>query len=159
MNFSDFDFSGISIFIFLVCLGYGAGTFNEKRHYRSLRIREQQFSHVAAVTTEEAVDVRYDQRAELVVGSVVISIDYFKRIVAAIRNILGGRVTSYESLVERARREALLRMKEKAARRGYGRVINVRLETAAIGARANKKHTVGSVETIAYGTAIGEPQT
>lgn len=155
---AGFDYSGIIIFLFLLCLGYGAGTFNEKRHYRSLRAREQQFAHIVAVTAEEDVESRLCQGAELVTGSVVISIDYFKRILAVIRNIFGGRVASYESLVERSRREAILRMKETAAIRGYERVVNVRLETAAIGARANQKNNVGSVEAIAYGTAIGKRQ-
>ena len=50
-------------------------------------------------------------RTRLVQGSAVISIDYFKRMLAALRNIVGGEVKSYETLVDRARREATLRMK------------------------------------------------
>ena len=57
--------------------------------------------------------------ARLVSGSAVISVDYFKRILFSLRNIFGGNVKSYESLLERARREALLRMKELARERGY----------------------------------------
>ena len=153
-----FNFSGLIIFLFLVCLGYGAGTFNEKRHYRSLRKREEQLTDIMVVTVEEGVDYESRQRSELVTGSVVISIDYFKRLLGALRNIFGGRVVSYESLVERARREAILRMKEEAAGQGYEIVVNVRLETAAIGFRANQKQQVGSVEAIAYGTALGSSQ-
>ncbi|MCI5128213.1 MAG: hypothetical protein D3907_06860, partial [Candidatus Electrothrix sp. AUS3] len=33
---------------------------------------------------------------------------YFKRIVAGLRNIFGGNVQSYETLVDRARREAVI---------------------------------------------------
>ena len=155
---SIFDFSGLIIFFFLVCLGYGAGTINERRHYRSLQTREEQLSSLLVVTVEEGVDYQSWQRSELVTGSVVISIDYFKRVLAAIRNIFGGRVASYESLVERARREAILRMKEKAAAHGYEFVVNIRLETAAIGSRTNQKRQIGSVEAIAYGTALGDRQ-
>jgi uncharacterized protein YbjQ (UPF0145 family) len=155
---SLFNFSGLIIFLFLVCLGYGAGTFNEKRHYRSLRKREEQLADIMVMTVEEGVDYESRQRSELVTGSVVISIDYFKRLLGALRNIFGGRVVSYESLVERARREAILRMKEEAAGQGYERVVNLRLETAAIGFRANQKQQVGSVEAIAYGTALGSSQ-
>ncbi len=155
---SLFNFSGLIIFLFLVCLGYGAGTFNEKRHYRSLQKREEQLADIMVVNVEEGVDYQSRQRSELVTGSVVISIDYFKRLLAALRNIFGGRVVSYESLVERARREAILRMKEEAAEQGYELVVNLRLETAAIGFRANQKQQVGSVEAIAYGTALGSSQ-
>ena len=45
----------------------------------------------------------YDQA--LVHGNVVVSVDYFKRFVAALRNLFGGSVTSYETLIDRARRE------------------------------------------------------
>ena len=89
--------------------------------------------------------------ATLVSGSAVISIDYFKRLLASLRNIFGGTIKSYESLLDRARREALLRMRESAPDAGV--IVNVRIETASIGRRANKKG-VGCVEAIAYGTAL-----
>ena len=72
----------------------------------------------------------YDQA--LVTGSTVISVDYFKRFLAALRNLFGGRVTAYESLLDRARRESLLRMKEQAAALGASMVFNVKYETASI---------------------------
>ena len=50
----------------------------------------------------------------LVNGSTVVSNDYFKRLLAILRNIFGGRVKAYESLLDRARREAVLRMKDEA---------------------------------------------
>jgi uncharacterized protein YbjQ (UPF0145 family) len=85
---------------------------------------------------------------------VVVSIDYFKRLLAILRNIFGGRVSAYESLVDRARREAILRMKESANKSGADIVVNMRLETATIGYNANQKRHVGSIEAIDYGTAI-----
>ena len=47
------------------------------------------------------------QMTVLVAGSVVISEDYFKRIVSSLQSLFGGRLRSYESLVDRARREAV----------------------------------------------------
>ena len=79
----------------------------------------------------------------LVTGSAVISIDYFKRFLAILRNLFGGRVRSYESLVDRARREAILRMKDMAGERRADLIINFRLETSTIGRSANKKGQVG----------------
>jgi uncharacterized protein YbjQ (UPF0145 family) len=103
-----------------------------------------------AVKDAGIFDHRTDS-AMLVYGSVVISVDYFKRLLANLRNIFGGKVKSYETLIDRARREAILRMKEMA---GDARVIvNVRIETATIGRKANQKG-VGCIEAIAYGTAI-----
>ena len=144
----------LAIFLILVILGYSAGTWAEKRHYRSIHKREKELIKLAVVTAEGSFPPGRVADAALVSGSVVISIDYFKRLLAILRNIFGGRVKSYESLVDRARREAILRMKEKAQEQGAGMIINMRLETATIGRSANKKKSVGSVEAIAYGTAI-----
>lgn len=149
-----FNFSGIIVFVFLVCLGYGVGSITERRHYRSIERREEQLAGLPVLTNQTGEDHPRYREAVLVDGSVVISIDYFKRLLAVFRNIIGGRVTSYESLVERARREAILRMKEKASEHGADIVVNMRVETAAIGFRANSKQQIGSVEAIAYGTAL-----
>jgi uncharacterized protein YbjQ (UPF0145 family) len=92
----------------------------------------------------------------MVTGSVVISVDYFKRFVAGLRKLVGGRVTTYETLLDRARREAILRMKERAKDLGAYIVFNVKIETASIS--KGRKQTVGSVEVLAYGTALIAPK-
>jgi len=142
------------LFLFLLCLGYGAGTWAEKRHYASIVRRESHLLGLPVVTGSEVFASRAIEDARLVTGSVVISIDYFKRLLAILRNIFGGPVKSYESLIDRARREALLRLKEAAQTQGADIVVNLRLETAAIGRSANQKRQIGSVEAIAYGTAL-----
>lgn len=141
------------IFLVLLTLGYLAGSRAERLHYQSIQRREAELLDMPVVTWEEGVP-EGQTSATLVTGSVVISIDYFKRLMAILRNFFGGRVTAYETLVDRARREAILRMKESARELGADMVLNMRLETAAIGQSANSKRQVGSVEAIAYGTAI-----
>ena len=140
------------LFLVLMTLGYGVGTFLEKRHYRSIYRREKEFLNLPAVTLKTA-HYTPDQvaSARLVYGSAVISIDYFKKILAGLRNIFGGTVKSYESLVDRASREATLRMKAMAGDAAV--IVNVRIETASVGKQANKK-SVGCMEAVAYGTAI-----
>ena len=145
--------SDLIIFAGLVALGYFAGSWAEKKHYKSIQKREKEFIHLPAVTGKTfGVDDEAIQNATMVYGSAVISIDYFKRILAGLRNIFGGTVKSYESLIDRARREALLRMKAMAQDASI--IVNVRIETTSIGKRANKKGGVGCIEAIAYGTAI-----
>jgi uncharacterized protein YbjQ (UPF0145 family) len=92
----------------------------------------------------------------LVYGSTVVSVDYFKRFLAALRNLFGGRVTAYETLLDRARREALLRMKAQADALGAAMVFNVKYETMSISKGAAR--TIGSVEVLAYGTALIDPR-
>ena len=91
---------------------------------------------------------------QLVSGNVVISIDFFKKFVAGLRSLFGGRLQSYESLLDRARREAILRMKESALEIGAKVIINVRIETASISKSSSRNNGIGSVEVVAYGTAL-----
>ncbi|MGB5331529.1 MAG: heavy metal-binding domain-containing protein, partial [Woeseiaceae bacterium] len=61
---------------------------------------------------------------------------------------------TYEPLLERARREALLRMTESAREQGYDAIFNVRLETSRLAnATRDGKGTAG-VEMLAFGTAV-----
>lgn len=139
-------------FVTLLALGYGAGRYAEHRHYKSIFEREDALRGVPAVATKRAPWGDPAPESYLVSGSVVISVDYFKRFVAGLRNLVGGRVTSYESLLDRARREAILRMKEEAQALGGHIVFNVKVETASIS--KGRKNTVGSVEVLAYGTTF-----
>ncbi len=142
------------IFLFLLILGYFSGSIAERMHYKSIMSREEAMLGLPVVTSEEGFIEENITRSELICGSVVVSIDYFKRLLAILRNIFGGPVKSYESLVDRARREAILRLKESAMKIDADIVVNLRVETAAIGYNANRKRQVGSVEVIAYGTAL-----
>ena len=135
----------------LTALGYFFGRIAERKHFASIRLREAQYKDIL-VFNERHLPVGEWRSGPLVGGNVVISVDYFKRLVAGLRALFGGRLTTYESLLERARREALLRMKEDARRCGADMVINVRLETASIS--KGKDDQIGSVEVYAYGTAL-----
>jgi uncharacterized protein YbjQ (UPF0145 family) len=140
------------IFLSLMALGYLAGSWAEKRHYHSIKEREKELLRLPAITLK---NIPYpDERIralKMVSGNAVISIDYFKRILARLRNIFGGTVKSYESLLDRARREAILRMKEKVPQASI--IINVRVETSTIG-KNQRKRSVSCIEALAYGTAI-----
>lgn len=86
--------------------------------------------------------------ATLVMGEVVIAADYFKTFAAGIRNLIGGEVRTYQTLLTRARREAKLRMIDEAQALGSELVINVRFEWSTVGPR------LPSAEIFCYGTAI-----
>ena len=141
------------IVIVLIGLGYVVGSIAEKKHYRSIISREAQLLHIPTVSVKNMIEDGVDIiDARIVQGSVVISIDHFKRILASLRNIVGGKVTAYESLIDRARREAILRMKEKSPNADI--ILNTRIETSTIGRSANSRKSIGSIEAMAYGTAV-----
>jgi len=141
----------IIILAVLISLGYFFGRIAEKRHYDSIQKREQNFLNL--ITTSSKFPIQEQSRihsSQLVQGSVVISVDYFKRMLAGLRNIFGGSIQSYETLLDRARREAILRMKESCPK--ADEIINLRIETSSIS--KGQQSSIGSVEILAYGTAI-----
>jgi len=131
-----------------------SGGLLERRHMRNLALLERGSRGVLAVTIEDLPPDWHVESCELVMGNVVISQDYFKRFAARIRGLFGGNIRVLEPLLERARREALIRMKGVAHARGYDTIVNVRIETATLAnARGNGRGTAG-VEVLAFGTAI-----
>lgn len=150
----SFILQNLQLFIFLALLviGYITGTLVERRHYHSIKKREKQYGRILTFSEKTIPPLNGTIKHALVSGSVVISIDYFKMISAGLRSLLGGQVSAYESLLDRARREAILRMKYQAARKGMTMIFNVKMETASIG--GGQRGGLGAVEVFAYGTAI-----
>ncbi len=140
----------IIIFAILLASGYFFGKYAEKKHFHSLAKREEKLLPLPLTSSKYPLENREVESARLVLGGVVISIDYFKRILAGLRNIFGGNVQSYETLLDRGRREATLRLRESCL--DADEIINLRIETSSISKGGNNR--IGCVEVLAYGTAI-----
>lgn len=67
-------------------------------------------------------------------------------ITAFIKNVVGGEISEYTSLMSSAREQAIERMLADAERIGADAVINVRFTTSMV--------MQGSAELLAYGTAV-----
>ena len=133
---------------------YFIGSWLERRHYKDIRAREDQLRDFPAITFETIPEGWQVEATHLAQGSVVVSVDYFKRFVAGLRAFFGGRIKTYEPLLDRARREALLRMIDAAKNEGCDAVINIRMETSRLASsRKGGKGTAG-VEMLAYGTGL-----
>ncbi len=133
-------------------LGYTFGRMAESRHYKSIIKREKESSDLLLIASKKVPEDMDFAESFLVSGNVVVSVDYFKRFLASLRNIFGGRVKSFESLVDRGRREAILRMKQQAKAKDADMIFNIKLETASISKGA--ENSIGSIEVLAYGTAL-----
>jgi len=80
------------IFLILMSLGYGFDRVAEKRHYKSILERETVLNRIPAIVLRLPPPSLKPQNTELVMGSVVISIDYFKRIAAGLRSLVGANM-------------------------------------------------------------------
>lgn len=135
----------ILIFVALFGIGWGFGRYAERKHLESLTQKEKQLAHIRIDNNRFQTSTFSGQ---MISSNVVISHDYFKYVIANIQNFFGGRLTSYESIVERARREAIVRLKEEALKMGSTEIQGLRLATTELGMQG------GMVEVFAYGTAI-----
>jgi uncharacterized protein YbjQ (UPF0145 family) len=142
--------------IALIVVAFFTGRYLEGRHFEDLREREaanRGFLTVnfAYTPTDEPIET-----VGLVMGSVVVSVDHFKRFLAGLRAIVGGRLKAYETILDRGRREAILRMQADAKDTGCTGVINVRLETSRM-ANGRANNGTAGVEVLAFGTGIRSP--
>jgi len=137
-------------FLLVTCLCIGKGI--ELHHFRRLEKEEARYRDFIVTNLRTFPPQFADRQAFLVIGSAVIATDYFKVFAAGLRTLFGGEVRSYVTLMERARRQAVLRMLDQAASQGATIVWNVRYETATI--QGNQKRKPGGVEVIVYGTAV-----
>ena len=131
----------------LLVVGGLVGRARERRHLSELDEREAALAHILVVDLRTPPSGRrIADGAAMVSGNVVVGTDYFKQFAAGLRNLVGGEVRSLNPVLERARREARLRMVEEATRVGATMVVNVRFETSTISLNAS--------EVICYGTAL-----
>lgn len=144
----------IAVPVVLVIIGVLAGRVNERRHIRSLARREEQVRDVPVLNTRqlpEGMEAQVEW-ARLCVGEVVIASDYFKTFAGMLKNLIGGRLRTLETLIHRGRREAALRVIEHARSAGANLVMNIRFETATVG--RGSRRGMPMAEILAYGTAI-----
>lgn len=135
----------------LLVLAWVTGTTFERRHFRSLAARERKASDVLVTDLKDFPQAGPGEPG-LVVAEVVLATDYLKSFLAGLKKIIGGELRSYESVVERARREAVVRLVEEARRRGFDAIANLRFATADIGGNA-KRQGAAIVAVMASGTA------
>lgn len=155
------DFIGIIIGLFFVVLftvvplfiWYKIGKHFENKHFADIIQREKKMVNLAFSPSDMLDNERKVEAIGLVTGQVVIGSDPFKRYIANLVNLIGGRVSVFEAPMDRARREAILRMKEKALHLRADEVVNFRIETMSI-CGGKSAQPLGIVEVVAYGTAV-----
>jgi uncharacterized protein YbjQ (UPF0145 family) len=134
-------------------LGLVVGGMQMRAHRRELERREREVADLVTVDLDEWPGPAPDS-GQMVLGQVVLGCDHFRALLGKLANLIGGEVRSFSSLYERARREALLRLKEEARRSGAEAVLNVRFDTSSIGSSRGGI----MVEVLASGTAVRWPR-
>ncbi|MBX3373357.1 MAG: heavy metal-binding domain-containing protein [Phycisphaeraceae bacterium] len=135
-------------------VGLMFGSLNEQRHLRSLVVREASGEDVMLVNLRHVTDPETVRDAQMIVGQVVIATDYWKTFITSLRRLVGGELGAARRLMDRARREATLRLIEEARMLGAGEIWNVRYESTMISQMRDSKAGAMQVEILAWGTAV-----
>jgi len=143
---------GLVVFAVLLFLGLVVGKATETAHFQRLDTEEQMLADILVSDMKHLPEGFVASDGRLVSGAAVIATDYFKVFAAGLRNLFGGQIKSYDVLLQRARREAMVRMLREARALGANAVWNVRLETSTIQGKQQGKS--GGIEALAYGTAL-----
>ncbi len=105
-----------------------------------------QMDHSLVTTALELPGYSVSQNYGMVRGIVVRSRSVFGLIGAGLQSLVGGNITLYTSLCERARMEAYELMMQHAAQLGANAVISVRYDATEV--------AQGITEVLCYGTAV-----
>lgn len=96
--------------------------------------------------TSDIAGFRIVKSLGLVRGNTIRAKHIGNDILAALRNLVGGEIKEYTTMLTEARNQALQRMIEEAETKGADAVVNVRFVTSQV--------MSGAAELLAYGTAV-----
>lgn len=97
-------------------------------------------------TTFEVPGKRIKEIKGIVKGNTVRARHLGRDILAGLRNLVGGEIGAYTTLLEESREQALKRMIEKAEERGADAIVGVRFYSSSL--------MQGASEIVVYGTAV-----
>ena len=103
-------------------------------------------SDLMLVTSDTIPGREIVQVLGLVTGSTVRAKHIGTDIIAGLRNLVGGEVREYASLLAGSREQAIDRMSDSARLLGANAVVALRMQTSTI--------TQGASEVMVYGTAV-----
>ncbi len=96
--------------------------------------------------TSDIAGYRIVESLGLVRGNTIRAKHIGNDLMAALRNLVGGEIKEYTTMLTEARNQALQRMMEEAEAKGADAVVNVRFVTSQV--------MSGAAELLAYGTAV-----
>lgn len=152
MGFIDVIIGLVLTVLFLIG-GLLFGKRSDRKHLEAIAAREEKYRGIRLDNRKRVESPETVEMSVVVMGQYVSASDYFKAFATKLRSFVGGEMGSLMILMNRARREALLRMIEQAHEQGATEVWNIRFETSNISQMAGRQGAA-QVELVAYGTAV-----
>lgn len=98
------------------------------------------------IVTMETIPGRQLEPLGIVKGSTIQTVNALRDIGAGLKTLVGGELTRYNEMMDKARRIATERMVEEASRLGADAIVCMRFATSSI--------MQSAAEIMAYGTAV-----
>ena len=101
---------------------------------------------IITTTTDTIPNKKVTQILGIAKGSTIRARNVGRDIGASFKNLIGGEIKSYTSMIQQSREEAFNRMVNDANDQGAYAIVNVRFVTSMV--------MQGAAEILAYGTAV-----
>ncbi|HMO14133.1 MAG TPA: heavy metal-binding domain-containing protein [Pirellulaceae bacterium] len=125
---------GVSIGLLLLVAAFALGGYVDRKHLANLAERERLCQSIQLSQSQHFFSPHFGgSPPQIVTAETVVANNHFKRFLASWRKFFGGEIKSFHVLVERARRETLMRLVENAQQQGFNALCNVRLDSVDIG--------------------------
>jgi uncharacterized protein YbjQ (UPF0145 family) len=92
-----------------------------------------------------------------VTGETIIGANLFRDLFASVRDIVGGRSSSYEEVLREAKETALREMEEQAVKLGANAVVGVDLDFETIGGNSSMLMVTASGTAVYYKVEVRIP--
>lgn len=132
----------------LVALAWWTSRLLRRAHERSLTNTERRLAHVQLLTTSPVALAH----CGLVAAEAVIAIDSYSALLLRWRQLLGGESLVVNTILQRGRREVLVRLQREAVALGGNAVIQLRLDCLSF--QAGDRSGAKRFCILAYGTAV-----
>ena len=126
---------------------HGALLENEKKEGSTLQDENY-------ISTSSQMDSMSAQSSTLLHVSICVGPSIGQMFFMWIKGLFGGRLHSYDVVLDYGRREVLLRLKRQAQQLGCSSIQNIRIETSMVQFAKNNKSKQASVEFLAFATGI-----
>ena len=101
-------------------------------------------------TTHTLENKNINEYLGLVSGEAIIGANLFKDLFASITDIVGGRSSSYESVLKEAKEDALKEIQENAERMGANAVVGIDLDYETVGSNGSMLMVSASGTAVKY---------
>lgn len=144
--------------LLLPFLSWAIGRWYQDRLMSALQLNEKQQGNMLQsdqhLSTQSLMTTMAAESSTLLHVSICVGPSMGQIFFMWFKSIFGGRLHSYDVVLDYGRREALLRLNQQAKNLGCSSVVNIRIETSTVSFAKNDKSNTSSVEFLAFATGI-----